>query len=151
MVGAKDREANKITAKAVKSIDKETLQRFVKDWADLQATVYADVVSSSEALPFEHETVQHSLSKFGRGKAHTNEVESIWFMLKRGSIGTCHKKPPKHFDCYVVEFSRRHNLRMADTLDQLELITLKMGSKRLQYKDPKKENGLGHGAREMAA
>ena len=55
-------------------------------------------------------------------------------MLKRGYIGTYHKKSGKHIARYVMEFSGRHNLRMADTLDQIELTTLRMGGKRQRYK-----------------
>ena len=120
VVGAKDRETNRVAAKAVESTDKETLQGFVKDWADLQATVYTDDASAYETLPFEHESVKHSVSEYVRGKAHTNGVESFWSMLKRGYIGTYHKMSPKHLDRYVKEFSGRHNLRLADTLEQME-------------------------------
>ena len=139
VVGAKDRETNRVAAKAVESTDKETLQGFVKDWADLQATVYTDDASAYETLPFEHETVKHSVREYVRGKAHTNGVESFWSMLKRGYIGTYHKMSPKHLDRYVKEFSGRHNLRLADTLDQMELTMLRMVGKQLRYKDLKKE------------
>ena len=57
VVGAKDRETNQLAAKAVHSTDKETLQGFVKDHADRQATVYMDAVS-----------------EYVRGQAHTNGV-----------------------------------------------------------------------------
>ena len=42
VVGAKDRATNRFAAKVVESTDKETLQGFVRDWADLQAAVYTD-------------------------------------------------------------------------------------------------------------
>ena len=48
VVGAKDRQTNQVAAKAVQSTDKETLQGFVKDHADLQATVYTDDASAYE-------------------------------------------------------------------------------------------------------
>lgn len=150
VVGAKDRETNRVAAKAVESTDKETLQVFVKDHADRQATVYTDDAGAYETLPFEHESVKHSVSEYVRGKAHTNGVESFWSMLKRGYVGTYHKMSPKHLQRYVNEFSGRHNVRMADTLDQMELTMRRMVGKRLRYKDLKKANGLDSGAREMA-
>jgi len=151
VVGAKDRETNEEAAKAVESTDKETLQGFVKDHADLQATVYTDDAGAYETLPFEHESVKHSVSEYVRGKAHTNGVESFWSMLKGGYVGTYHKMSPKHLQRYVNEFSGRHNVRMADTLDQMELTMRRMVGKRLRYKDLKKANGLDSGARELAA
>ena len=150
VVGAKDRETNQVAAKAVESTDKETLQGFVKDCADPQATVFTDDAGAYETLPFEHESVKHSVSEYVRGKVHTNGVESFWSMLKRGYVGTYHKISPKHLQRYVNEFSGRHNMRMGDTLDQMELTMLRMVGKRLRYKDLKKANGLDSGAREMA-
>ena len=91
----KDCETNLVAAKTVGSTDKETLQGFVKDWAGLQATVYTDEASVYETLPFEHESVKHSVSEYVRGQAHTNGVESFWSMLKRAHNGTFHKMSPK--------------------------------------------------------
>ena len=85
-----------------------------------------------------------------RGKAHTNGVESFWSMLQRGYVGTYHKMSPKHLQRYVNEFSGRHNVRMADTLEQMEHRMLRMSGKRLRYQDLKRANGLDSGAREMA-
>ena len=108
VVGARDREMNEAPAKAVESTDKETLQELVKDHADLQATVYTDDAGAYETLPFEHESVKHSVSEYVRGKAHTNGVESFWSMLKRGHVWTYHKMSPKHLQRSVNEFSGRH-------------------------------------------
>ena len=74
------------------------------------------------------------MSEYVCGKAHANGFESIWSMLKRGYIDTYHKKSGKHIARYVMEFSGRHSLRMADTLDQIELTTLRMGGKKQRYK-----------------
>ncbi len=57
----------------------------------------------------------------------------------------------KHLDRYGKEFSGRHNLRPADTLEQMELAMLRMVGKRLRYQDLKQDNGLDSGARELAA
>ncbi len=150
VVGAKDRETNRVVAKAVEGTDKETLQGFVKDSADPHATVYTDEAGAYETLPFEHAAVKHSVSEYVRGKAHTNGVESFWNMLKRGYVGTYHKMSPKHLQRYVNEFSGRHNMRMADTLEQMEHTLLRMSGKRLRYQDLKRANGLDSGARAMA-
>ena len=151
VVGAKDRETNQVAAKAVESTDKETLQGFVKDWADLQATVYTDDASAYETLPFTHDTVKHSVSEYVRGQAHTNGVESFWSMLKRGYYGTYHKMSPKHLQRYVQEFAGRHNVREQDTIDIMGAVVLGMDSKRLKYDDLVKNNGLDSAARAMTA
>ena len=41
----------------------------------------------------------------------------------------------KHLDRYVSEFSGRHNVREADTVDQMTGLVAAMTGKRLMYKD----------------
>jgi transposase-like protein len=147
VVGAKDRATNQVAAKTVPATDKQTLQGFVKDHADRQARVYTDEARAYETLPFEHESVKHSVSEYVRGQAHTNGVESFWSMLKRGYYGTFHKLSPKHLDRYVQEFAGRHNLREQDTIDMMGAVVLGMDGKRLKYTDLIRDNGLDSGAR----
>ena len=148
VVGAKDRSTNQVAAEVVDSTDKDTLQGFVKDHADPDATVYTDDASAYESLPFEHESVKHSLHGYVRGDAHTNGIESIWSMLKRAHKGVFHKFSPKHLARYVKEFTGRHSMREQDTINQLATVQEGMVGKRLTYKKPIKGNGRASGARE---
>ena len=98
VVGAKDCATNKVAAKALERNDTETLQGFVVDKAAPDATVYTDDSSAYTGMPFDHETVKHSLSEYVRDAAHTNGIESLWSMMKRAHKGTFHKISPKHLD-----------------------------------------------------
>ena len=53
----------------------------------------------------------------------------------------------KNWPCYVQEFATRHNIRNADTIDQMRLIVEAMANKRLRYRDLIADNGLDSGAR----
>ena len=86
-----------------------------------------------QGLPFDHETVRHSVSEYVNGQAHTNGIESFWAMLKRGYHGTYHHMSEKHLGRYVGEFSGRHNRRDLDTIDQMQTIATGMIGKRLTY------------------
>ena len=147
VVGAKDRATNRVAVKVVESTDKPTLQGFVVEHTAPGATVYSDEASAYEGLPFEHESVRHSVSEYVRGMAHTNGMESFWSMLKRAHTGTFHKMSPKHLDRYVTEFAERHNMRENDTIDQMGAVVLGMDGKRLRYDDLIAPNGLNSGAR----
>ena len=87
VVGAKDRESNRVAARVVENTDAETLQGFVAEHAEPQARVFTDDASAYDGLPFNHETVTHSLSEYVRGDVHTNGIESLWSMMKRCSQG----------------------------------------------------------------
>ena len=86
-----------------------------------------------------------------RGMVHTNSIESFRSMLKRGCQGSGRKMPADHLGRYVDEYSRRHNVRIADTLEQIELTMRRMVGKRLRYRDRVWSNGLRSGARAVAA
>ena len=147
VVGAKDRETRQVRAKVVKSTDKPRLPGFVVEHTAPGATVYTDEASAYEGLPFDHESVKHSVSEYVRGMAHTNGMERLWSMLKRAHTGTFHKISPKHLNRYVQEFAGKHNIRHKDTIDQMRHLVASLVGKRLMYADLTADNGLPSGAR----
>ena len=55
------------------------------------AIVYTDDFSSYVGLmeDYVHETVCHSGKEFVKGLVHTNGIESVWALLKRGYLSWC--------------------------------------------------------------
>ncbi len=135
VVGAKDRQTNKVSAKVVERTDSETLQGFVKERAAPGATVYTDDAAAYKGIPYDHHSVRHSVGEYVRDMAHTNGIESFWSMLKRAHKGVYHKISPKHLQRYVDEFAGRHGVREQDTLDQMRSVVAGMVGKRLMYRD----------------
>ena len=135
VVGAKDRKTNKVRARVVNGTDAKTLQKFVTDHAASGATVYTDDAAAYKGMPFDHESVRHSVGEYVRDMAHTNGIESFWSMLKRAHKGVYHKISAKHLQRYVDEFSGRHGIRELDTLDQMKAVSRMMAGKRLSYQE----------------
>ena len=135
VIGAKDRATNTVSAAVVGNTDAKTLQGFVGKSAAKGSTVYTDDHGGYQGMPFEHETVKHSVGEYVDGMAHTNGIESFWALLKRGYHGTYHHMSRKHLGRYVTEFSGRHNERSLDTIDQMQSIVDGMVGKRLRYRD----------------
>ena len=77
VVGAKDRKTNKIKAAVVKATDAKTLQSFVVATALAGATVYTDDAAAYKGIPFDHESVRHSVGEYVAGMAHTNGIEVV--------------------------------------------------------------------------
>ena len=124
-----------MSAAVVGNTDAKTLQGFVGERAAKGATVYTDDHGGYQGMPFEHETVKRSISEYVNGMAHINGIESFWAMLKRGYHGTYHHVSPKHLQRYVTEFSGRHNIRDADTIDMMGHAARGMVEKRLRYRE----------------
>ena len=148
VVGVKDRATNKVVARPIPSTSSPYTAGFVAERAAPGATVYTDEAASYNVLDpwFDREAVNHKAHEYVRGAAHTNGMESFWSMLKRGYHGTYHHMSAKHLDRYVAEFSGRHNIREADTADQMAQLVAASVGKRLMYRDLIADNGLSSGS-----
>ena len=135
VVGAKDRKTNKVKAKVVENTDTKTLQKFVVETAADGATVYTDDAKAYQGMPFDHESVKHSVGEYVRDQAHTNGIESFWSMLKRAHKGVYHHFSVKHLQRYVDEFAGRHGVRELDTLDQMGVVASRMAGKQISYRE----------------
>ena len=134
VVGMKDRETNEVAVEVIEATDRPTLQGFVADHAEDTAMVFTDGAQAYEGM-INHEAVQHSPGECVDGEVHTNGIESLWAMLKRGIYGTYHHVSEKHAGRYATEFAGRHNNRPNDTIDQVRSVIRGMDGKRLRYQD----------------
>ena len=147
VVGMKDRDTNQVRAEVVTETNGETLQDFVEENTEEDATVYTDEAAAYKGIDREHEAVKHSVSEYVRGQAHTNGIESFWSMLKRAHAGTFHKISPKHLDRYVREFAGKHNHRDSGTLIQMRDTVARLVGRNLLYRDLIARNGLSNAGR----
>ena len=134
VVGMKDRETNEVAVEVIEATDRPTLQGFVADHAEDTAMVFTDGAQAYEGM-INHEAVQHSPGEYVDGEVHTNGIESLWAMPKRGIYGTYHHVSEKHAGRYATEFAGRHNNRPNDTIDQVRSVIRGMDGKRLRYQD----------------
>jgi len=89
-----------------------------------------------DGLFFRHDSINHSIGEYVRGAAHTNSIESVWAVLKRGIMGVYHSTSAKHLPRYVDEFTFRLNEGnvKVHTLDRLDSFVDGTADKRLTYK-----------------
>ena len=135
--GMRDRQGQ-VVAKVVKSTDAPTLQGSIRKSVVAGSMVCTDTFSSYTGLSgtFVHRTVKHSAKEWVDGMAHTNGIESVWAVLKRGFYGIYHSFSSKHLGLYVDEFVFRLNEGACrfDTVDRLRSLVQGMRGKRLTYK-----------------
>lgn len=135
VAGIKDRATGRVTAQVVPDTGARTLQGFVTEHTDANATIYTDDAAAYTGMDRKHETVVHSVGEYVRDMAHTNGMESFWALLKRGYQGVYHHMSEKHLGRYVAEFSGRHNIRNRDTVVQMRNAFTDMIGKRLTYRE----------------
>ena len=146
VVGVKDRRTNTVRATVIPDLKKDTLLGFVDKHVSWGTKVYSDEAAAYEDI-LDHEAVRHGIGEYVRGPVHIQGIESFWSMLKRAHKGTYHKFSPKHLDRYVREFSGRHNMREADTLEQMALVAHGLLNKQLRYQDLIEPTRFASGAR----
>jgi len=86
---------------------------------------------------FAHEVVNHSADEYVRGEAHTNTIEGVFSILKRGITGTFHHVSQQHLQRYLAEFDFRYNNRAAlgvDDQPRAERVLRGISGKRLTYR-----------------
>ncbi|MCB1469753.1 MAG: IS1595 family transposase, partial [Rhizobiaceae bacterium] len=84
-----------------------------------------------------HEVVQHSIGEYVRGTVHTNTVENVFSVFKRGMVGVYQHCGEAHLHRYIAEFDFRYNrraaLKVSDT-ERAEMLLEAIRGKRLTYR-----------------
>jgi transposase-like protein len=81
----------------------------IKNCIERQVTPGSDFYTDEHAAYRGVIGLNHSAKQFVEGMAHTNGVESVWAVLKRGFYGTYHHFSRKHMQGYADEFAFRLN------------------------------------------
>ena len=127
VIGAVERDGD-IRLKVIKSPSRYWLHKFIHETTDPKAeAIYTDEYKPYKGVAdadTRHETVKHAAEEWVRGDVHTNNVESVWSLLKRSVVGTYHRISIKHLDAYLDELEHRFNNRkneyiFRDTLTKL--------------------------------
>ncbi|MCY3803859.1 MAG: IS1595 family transposase [Gammaproteobacteria bacterium] len=139
VIGARTRGGS-VKAKAIRTTDGETLKGFVHGNVEPGSTVFTDDHRGYHGLGgvlYNHESVKHSAKEYVNGMIHTNGIESVWAIIKRGYTGTYHHFSMKHCQRYVDEFTFRLNQGNCerDTIDRMEAVAGAMGGKRIPYRE----------------
>lgn len=137
VLGMRERQG-RVKAEPITAQDQETIRNVV-DWhVEIGSTLYTDDHKGYKGLGglfYQHQTVKHSVKEFVNGMAHTNEIESVWAILKRGFNGVYHNWSRKHCRQYINEFTFRLNEGSCsrDTQDRMNDLFRAMEGKTFTY------------------
>jgi transposase-like protein len=100
----------------IENADKWTVSDIVADNIDRESRVFTDesrIYGDVIGQVADHQSVKHSAGEYVRGDVHTNTVESVFSVLKRGMRGVYQHCAEKHLHRYLAEFDFRYNNRVA--------------------------------------
>lgn len=93
------------------------LSEAIREHVEVGSTVCTDDYLPYRRMPkiFTHKSVKHGRKEYARREGdftvHTNTVEGVFSLLKRGVVGTFHNVSKKHLPLYLAEFDHRYNHR----------------------------------------
>ena len=91
-----------------------------------------------------HEFTTHSAGEYVRGNVHTNTVEGVFSIFKRGMRGIYQHCGEQHLARYLAEFDFRYNTRTKlgySDADRAVLVLRGVGGKRLTYQQASEQHG----------
>ena len=118
VIGAKDRQTNRVSARSSKI---PTSRRFKASSRRMSRLAQKSTPTSTPAMTAYRITRRSATASKSTSTAWRtrNGIESFWATLKRAHKGVFHKISPKHLDKYIQEFASKHNIRDLGTLDQM--------------------------------
>ena len=142
IIGMREREG-RVKAIPIEDGKGETLKKAVRENVEPGSTIYTDEnrgyihLGNEYGGEYKHERVKHSAKEFVNGMAHTNGIESVWALLKRGFNGVYHNWSKKHCRAYVDEFTFRLNEGNCeiDTEDRLDSLFKSMVGKTITFRE----------------
>jgi transposase len=88
----------KAVARVTKNVTAHTLLGLAQKHVTPGSLIYTDEAKTYHRLPqigFRHLTINHKAKRYVRGQVHTNSVEGLWSLLKRGIGGVYRKRHPE--------------------------------------------------------
>lgn len=138
VLGVRQRGGTTI-AKPLEGTDQRTLHRDMHQHVDPDSIVWTDAHRSYQGLAqivSSHDTVKRSVTEYVKGFVHTNGMESVGALLKRGIHGTDHQGSVKHLHRSANEFAFRLNEGNCegDTADRMKALFSAMSGNPVTYK-----------------
>lgn len=134
VLGMRERGGN-VKATVLLDTKAETIQSELANTVCASSILCTDEHRSYLGVPYAHLVVNHSAKQFVDGMAHTNGIESVWAVLKRGFYGVYHQFSEKHLQRYVDEVTYRLNEGncKVHTIDRIDALLRKTVGVRLTY------------------
>ena len=133
VVGMRER-GGKTIGKVVDGTSAGELIALIKRNIEPKSSVFTDDHPSYNGVRnrgYKHRIVKHSQRQYVKGIAHTNGIESVWALLKRGLYGTYHQVSKKHLARYVNEFCFR--LNNGGTMPFIEAVCVRANGNAVKY------------------
>ncbi|TKB61321.1 MAG: IS1595 family transposase [Nitrospira sp.] len=125
-----------VRTKVLNVASAKVLAREIRANVEPGSTLYTDQLASYTRVgqEYAHHVINHA-QEYVRGNVHTNGIENVWSLLKRGIKGTYVSVEPFHLFRYLDEQSFRFNTRKSNDQGRFISALSSIQGKRVEYKD----------------
>jgi transposase-like protein len=122
------------------NISKEKARKVLSENVDRASDIVTDdhgAYPGPAAAFAQHSSVNHSAGEYVRGDIHTNTIEGVFSVFKRGMVGTYQHCGEQHLQRYLNEFDFRYSNRAKLGIDdacRADLALKGISGKRLTYR-----------------
>jgi transposase len=112
----------KVLARVIPDASESTLSGIIKKHVSPESMIYTDEWAGYGRIPFlrdedgkplryRHRHIKHSSGEYVYKDIHTNTVEGLWSLIKRGINGVYHHVDQAYLQSYLNEYCFRYNRR----------------------------------------
>ena len=140
VVGIVQRKGN-VRFRMMERLTAKKISEVIAEHADKTCRLITDDLNAYEpvgkAFSGGHHMVKHGAGEYVRKGTdiHSNTVEGVFSLLKRGVYGTFHSVSRKHLPNYLNEFEFRYNTRALDDGSRISAAIRQVDGKRLEYRE----------------
>jgi transposase-like protein len=140
VVGIVQRDGD-VRFRMMQRITAANIGKFVVENADLTCRLITDDLNTykpiGRAFSGGHEIVTHSAGEYVRPgtDVHSNTIEGVFSLIRRGVMGTFHSISRKHLPNYLNEFQFRWNTRKMNDGQRVTAAIKQIDGKRLEYRE----------------
>jgi len=120
----------------VERADKKTVTDILKNNVSQGAVLFTDesrLYTGADEHFAGHETINHAMGEYARGRVNTNSIEGFFSIFKRGMKGIYQHCSERHLQRYLTEFDFRFNTRDLTDGERAVLAMKGAEGKRLMY------------------
>jgi len=125
----------------MKRLSAKNLAKFIAENADGSCRLITDDLNLYTVVGREfqggHQVVRHRMGEYVRlgTDVHSNTIEGVFSLLRRGVMGTFHSVSRKHLANYLNEFQFRWNTRKMNDGERVSAAIKNVDGKRLEYRE----------------
>ena len=130
-----------VRLRMMERLTSETLGNFIAENADLTCRLITDELPTYKSIGKNfaggHGVVKHGARQYKKPGTdiHSNTIEGVFSLIRRGVMGTFHSVSRKHLPNYLNEFQFRWNTRKMDDGQRVARAIKQIDGKRLEYRE----------------